>query len=712
MASSSKQSGTGDLSEASSDVEGLDDPEADGGEAASPNWAEVDEDVGLDESTADADIDPESVQEHLDDEDDDATPDADDEQKGGGRVGETLAGRYDLVEFIERGAMGEVYRAEHALMKKKVAIKILHSEVTGQGKIVERFRREAQAAANIDHPNVCIATDFGRTDAGEFFLVMEYLRGETLKEVVDRQGRFEVDRALHVAHQIASALARAHQVGVIHRDLKPDNIMLVERGDDSDFVKILDFGIARVRMEDQTPELTKTGAVFGTPSYMSPEQAAGDPLDHRADLYALGNVMFEMVTGRRVFEADRGAQVMAMHVSKDPPRPSELIDSEIDPEVESLILSLLDKEPDARPQSAIRLRARLEELGAGEGLFPHPEAEAGDSSEQGAVAETREPAPARLDDEDASQVLTRVLDGLSGWFKRQGRAARWAAIGLLGIGGLMAGSLLVVVTSENGAGAAGEEAAIGEEASVIDRRRQFLAGPTLEDVEQAFTNGAYGTTLREIEEVREETDLDSPHLDFLEGRAHAERGEWEQSVESFERLLERDPAYLQDRGLVQGLIGALGAVDGEVAGRAEALLAPRLDRESILTTLGRSAWRGGGSRTRRRAYELLQREGVFGELPDWVRASIELRHAHGCDQHRERIDRLVELGDPRGLEILHMYDNFPTRGCGELDEKDCFGCIRGDIREAIEQLRRKLEDPPSAAPATSPPRDDTGTAVE
>lgn len=720
MANGSKQADGGGLAEPSSDGELVDadseSPEADGGEpSASPNFAMVDEEdggeaAGLEEDTADAAVDDEGrpldedgepVDESLETRLDTGDEPLEDERRDvGDRVGETLAGRYELVEFIERGAMGEVYEAEHALMKKRVAVKILHSEVTGQGKIVERFRREAQAAANIDHPNVCIATDFGRTGTGEFFLVMEFLQGEPLKDVIDRQGRFETDRALHIAHQIASALARAHEVGVVHRDLKPDNIMLVERGDDSDFVKILDFGIARVRMEDQTPELTKTGAVFGTPSYMSPEQAAGDPLDHRADLYAMGNVMFEMLTGRRVFEADRGAQVMAMHVSKDPPSPSETVDGAIDEEVESLILSLLDKEPGERPQSADILREKLEDLGADRDR-PLPSEEPFEVGTE----ETLEPPPAAAtqmrDDEqegdDASRVLPRTLDTTSIWLKRQGTTARWAALGLLGVGALMAATLLFTV-------AAGDEATSG----VAEARGLFLDRDETADLRRAFKRGAYATALRHIETLRSQKGIDSPHLTYLEGRAHAERDEWSSSLDSFQRSLEREPSYIRDHQLLESMLDALGAADGDVAERTRGLLEPHLDRENVVQTLGRAAWRDGSSRTRQQARKLLDNQGLLDDLPDWVQASIRLRHSHGCEEHDKQIDELVELGDPRGLEVLHLYDKFPTRGCGEDDSEDCFGCIRDDIDQAMQTLRRELDTRKAAPPAASSESDAGG----
>ena len=672
MASGSKQSEGGALGENSSDVEVVADP-ADEGGLPSPD------EVGADSSPA-PETEPKGAAATTDRVDGDEDGELGDEPSDAGqRVGEMLAGRYELTEFIERGAMGDVYEAEHALMKKQVAVKILNSDISGQGKIVERFRREAQAAANIDHANVCVATDFGETSGGDFFLVMEFREGETLSKVVEREGPLEPGRAMHIAYQITAALARAHEVGVIHRDLKPDNIMLVQRGDDSDFVKILDFGIARVRMEDETPELTKTGAVFGTPSYMSPEQAAGDPIDHRADLYALGNVIFEMATGRRVFEADRGAQVMAMHVSKEPPTPSECIDGTLDPRFEELILQLLDKDPDARPQTAEELQKRLIDLGPddiGRRVVP-------DRDESGEQTPVVEELP-----DDPTQVIPRLLDALSDWFKRKGAATRWAAIGVVGL--VSALGLSFLATSDGRARMdAGKKKTEIESApiSLAEQRRRLAERPEVREVLESLNRGAYGRVIAELGELEQQLG-DNAHLYYLAGRAHAGREQWAASLSNFEKALEREPRYIRDRQLLDGVIDALGSSNEDVADRAREVIVPRLDYDLVVARLSRAAWKGGSTRLRRRARNLLQSEELYTSLPKWIQYSIELRKSHGCDEHRKNIERLVDLGDPRGLEVLHIYDNFPKRGCGDYDKEDCFGCIRKDIADAIAALEQ------------------------
>jgi serine/threonine-protein kinase len=276
-------------------------------------------------------------------------------------LGRLVAGRYVVQEKIGAGGMGTVYRATHEVLGRTVAIKFLSPELAVDPTSRQRFLREAKAANRIKHDHIIEITDFGETDDGLAYLVMEYLEGKPLTDAIEQNG-MGARRALGIALQVAQALARAHELDITHRDIKPDNIYLLADYD-GDFIKILDFGLAHMKGELR---LTATGTVFGTPEYMAPEQARGMKSTSAVDIYALGCVLFEMLTGRLPFEG-RTPDLILKHMREPPPRPSSLL-STIGPALDDLVLRLLAKDPDARPKNAYALsdeiRNILESLGS------------------------------------------------------------------------------------------------------------------------------------------------------------------------------------------------------------------------------------------------------------------------------------------------------------------------------------------------------------
>jgi eukaryotic-like serine/threonine-protein kinase len=281
------------------------------------------------------------------------------------RVGTVLADRYRIDALLGEGGMGKVYSAEHVLMRKRVAVKVLHSDLTQVPEVVTRFEREAMAAANIEHPNVAAATDFGKLPDGSVFLVLEFVQGTNLRDEIGK-GAMSVERALNIGRQIAGALAAAHALEIVHRDLKPENVMLIEKGGESDFVKVLDFGIARVPMGEsaQTPgQLTKAGVVFGTPEYMSPEQALGQRVDGRADLYALGVILYELISGVRPFSSKSQVGILGQQLSNKIPAFHERAPGlAVPPQVEALTVKLLAKDVATRFQKATEVVAVMDAL--------------------------------------------------------------------------------------------------------------------------------------------------------------------------------------------------------------------------------------------------------------------------------------------------------------------------------------------------------------
>ena len=279
-------------------------------------------------------------------------------------VGSVLAGQFELTGIAGRGQTGVVYRAWQAGMEREAAVKILHRDLVRDKSMVRRFHREARAVARLSHPNIVTLFTVGMTDEKVPFIAMEYVDGESLDDVL-ACGRISARRAVRITRQIVSALADTHAAGIIHRDLKPANVLLEQRRCAADFVKVLDFGVAKMADGAVThgfgeSRLTRDGAVCGTPHYLSPEQANSDSVDHRADLYSLGVILYQMVTGRVPFDGS-GVSVMLAHLGRDVPPPRELV-PELDPRLEAIILRCLAKTPAMRYQSAEQLAEALDSL--------------------------------------------------------------------------------------------------------------------------------------------------------------------------------------------------------------------------------------------------------------------------------------------------------------------------------------------------------------
>ncbi len=276
-------------------------------------------------------------------------------------IGQTLNGRYRVLSVIGTGGMSAVYRAEHVQLGRAVALKVLNAEMALHREAMLRFEREALLSAKIQHPHVVSATDSGRLPDGSLYLVLELVAGRSLRELINAEGQLAVPRALAIAAQIADALDAAHRMGIVHRDLKPSNVMLLDRDGHTEFVKVLDFGLARQQGASIPGEaLTRSGRIFGTPEYMAPEQARGEAVDERADLYALGVIAYELLAGRPPFHAPELLALLIKHIQDVPP-PLPL---EIPEPVSRLVMALLEKEPDRRPKSARQVSKALSKLAA------------------------------------------------------------------------------------------------------------------------------------------------------------------------------------------------------------------------------------------------------------------------------------------------------------------------------------------------------------
>ena len=272
-------------------------------------------------------------------------------------LGKTVDGRYRITQFIGRGAMGRVYKVEHARIGKVAAMKILHGTLTANSRLRARFRQEAEAISKLDHPNIIQVFDFGDT-RGTFFLVMEYVRGKTLGALLKENGFLPIQRCLPILAQICAALTEAHEAGIIHRDLKPDNIQVSQTRSGRDYVKVLDFGLAK--FVNQSANDTAKGNIVGTPYYMAPEQIRGETVDHRTDIYSLGAVVFRMLSGKAPFNAQSPVGVLTKHITESVPSLAAVAPERLlSPELDGVVQRAMAKTPSDRYRSANEFKVAL-----------------------------------------------------------------------------------------------------------------------------------------------------------------------------------------------------------------------------------------------------------------------------------------------------------------------------------------------------------------
>jgi serine/threonine protein kinase len=285
-------------------------------------------------------------------------------------VGKTIAGRYRIVSKLGEGGMGAVYRGEQVSLKRACAVKLLRPELSTNQMILQRFNAEAQAVAKLSHPNTVNIYDFGQDADGSLFIAMEFIEGRSLRAAIQREGPFPPARALQIATQVAASLSDAHAHNIVHRDLKPDNVMLQDRGKQKDVVRVLDFGIAKLRDDSRATQqaMTQAGDMLGTPQYMAPEQIKGEPIDGRTDVYALGCMIYEMVTGRLPFEAPTVMAMLSKHLMEMPPSPSQRRpDLHLPPQIDQLVMSALAKDARQRPPT---MDAYAEMIGGVHAMMP------------------------------------------------------------------------------------------------------------------------------------------------------------------------------------------------------------------------------------------------------------------------------------------------------------------------------------------------------
>lgn len=547
-------------------------------------------------------------------------------------IGTVLADRYRIEKRLGHGGMGAVYLAEHVHMKKPFAVKVLHREMGQLSEAVFRFEREAVAAGRVDHEHLVTATDFGQLPDGSRYLVLEYVPGKNLSALIG-EGPLPAVRALAIARQMAAALSAIHAVGIVHRDVKPDNVMLVERAGNEDFVKLLDFGMAKVQQEQaNAPQVTRQGLVFGTPRYMAPEQAAGEPTDHRADLYALGIVLYAMLAGNPPFSAEEIRDVLRMQ-RYDPPPP---LPSSVHPWVAAFVMTMLEKDPGRRIQTADGVVEYID------GLLTRLDAESRSGKHKWA-AFFRKPAGIVAAVVIALAVFALVF-GLVRHFKRSIPTASSA---------IASGS-----AAPSGAETALETALVRAEVGDSEAWRSLEGRPDRE-------RGA-----REW---------------FVLGVARVTHRETAKGMDAYLHAAEADAHYATHPRVLHDLVVATRGDAWEPALRAAAAL-PDPAGADILFDVWASTPRA--TPATQRARDLLASDVVGKRASDALRIAVDLRTAqgHGCESRKPLVERAVAAADARAFRPLVLL---LSHTCGARKDEDCFPCLRGDdaLDRAIERAK-------------------------
>lgn len=622
-------------------------------------------------------------------------------EAGESLVGTVLAGRYRIERLLGSGGMGSVYRAEHVLMRKACAVKVLHREMTQVKEVVARFEREAVAAARIEHPNVAAATDFGQLENGSFYLVLEFIEGKSLARLIYEQGALAEERALIITRQIADALATAHAAGIVHRDLKPDNVMLVAKDGGSDFVKVLDFGIAKVSVEGASATqqaLTRLNTVMGTPEYMAPEQARGEAVDHRADLYTLGVILYEMLSGTSPFRHEEFVVVLTKKLTEDPPALPE----HVSPATRELVTKLLERTPDDRPQTAADVVARVDGI---LGYSPAPSLAFAPVSGQGAVLKRaasqpdaphpafaatvigEAPASAPRSGESALTRVRRTLEpvvaqGLELAKRRISVGPRQVPLGAIG-GALLGLPIVLALLISAVSGGSATDAGPASSAAPVVKVDDDIA-----DLMQRAETGER-TALAELPGKAASAKAWNAYRSL--GRGYFKIGQIDAGLRAYraggalEPRLGETPEVLADlkRGLAdpknEQLTLEVASVLG--AGGADFLYDVYDDNRTTNATLSKQA------------KALL--DGMAAQQSPALQVALELpkAKAEGCPSVKKLLPRVQEHGDVRSLSTLTKLAD--RRGCGFLGLRDCFACLRSEKGKDLAAARKAAAERPA-----------------
>lgn len=543
--------------------------------------------------------------------------------------------------------MGAVYIAEHLTLAKQVALKVVHPEFAGNAELSARFAREAMATSRIDHPNVISALDFGTLPDGTAYLAVQLVRGPSLTKVLHAEGQLPWSRAADLGAQVADALCAAHGYGIVHRDLKPDNLLLQFLDDGGELVKVLDFGVAKFERESLAPppargshQVTQLGIVIGTPGYMAPEQAIGNPADYRADLYALGVILWECMAGRQLWSGAHDLQhLVEQQLSQVPPRLKQVVDDPTMPDLlEDLVASLLARRADDRPADATIVREQLRAIAQLE-TSESPRWRTGARWVNPALRETpvvRTPvsgtsrAVPRASAEFAAMPSTDAFAATMPPPADTGRAsAAWLD------------PPAVVVGAESEGPVKGRRKNTSTTAWLVTLLVTTILGAAV------FLVATGQLEVRPQGQVKEVAQRVAQELNLPPPAAQKPK-------------IEHSPAPAPTK---TGLPLALEP-----------------DYERLLVAEERD--------DRVSAANVMLGHLPIEEIPSYVRRLAYLQLAKTCLQKRDEIAQLAELGDPRALPLLVRMSQKPRIGCGKKRKEDCLACLRKPLESLIAALEK------------------------
>ena len=590
------------------------------------------------------------------------------------RVGDVLDSRYRITGVLGSGGMGCVYRAEHVAIGRPVALKLLHPEVENIEGIPQRFEREAFAIGRVDHPNCVNVSDFGQLEDGTLYMALEVLDGAPLFDLIAQEHRLPWRRALHIGRHVLHALAHAHKAGIVHRDIKPENVILVEEAGDPDFAKILDFGIAKLfdnaQVDAENPGLTQLGVVIGTPTYMAPEQAFGQPVDGRADLYSLSIMLFEMIAGVPPFEADQAVALLAMHTSSEVPAIADVApEVRVPRSVEALIRKGLEKKREDRPGSAQEYISAIDRLLATE----HETGATARDDSASLTAQMR--AGAESLRESLAPAVAKTVQTAVEFPRNRTRKELFSGFAV----GLFLFTIIVALF-----GAEGPD-------YLPTRSRLPLVtpkhGPEAEAAAEMLEKGQPKEAAAFLQSKK--TASDDPYAQLVLGHAHASAQRNVAAMEAYRRAISLERDLAKDKLLRTNLDLMRKKEDPRVYDAAVDLMATLIreaDDDTAADELIEMTSSGTSVRARHRAIQVADELGLGDRINRLESYILDLEQGSTCGDRRDAVANLRALGDKRAIPALRKAKT-RTRTEGLLKRKtNANACLSRDASEAIEYL--------------------------